>query len=130
MIISGTLHKQIFFVSSDEIVRHVAEDISFTTFADLPGVAPGDLCVIDPIIEHIGFELNDPVDRICADDSVEEVEEDECDDARDIREVIAIRPVFRRILQRTIIRLVVRGAQEVPIRVAVAAPLAAVAPVV
>lgn len=42
VVITGTLHKQIFFVADDDIVHHMGEDIPFTTFVDLPGISPGD----------------------------------------------------------------------------------------
>lgn len=109
MIITGTLHKQIFFVSDDEIVRHQGEDIPFTTFVDLPGINPGDNVTISPCVEHVGFELIDALggDDDCFDPHDPYVEEPEA-------------PVFRRLIQRTVILLTVRGSVEQAIRVATA----------
>lgn len=108
VIVTGTLHKQIFFVADDDIVRHMGEDIPFTTFVDLPGIEPGDFISITPIVEHVGFELIDKIgDKDCWDPCDPYVEEPES-------------PVFKRIIQRTVIELVVRGAEEQAIRVATA----------
>ena len=57
VIIQGVIHKQIFFVGEDNIVHHQAEDLSFSTFVDLPGAAPGMNVQIDPTIETVIFDL-------------------------------------------------------------------------
>ncbi len=111
VVITGTLHKQIFFVADDNIIRHMGEDIPFTTFVDLPGVSPGDAINITPIVEHVGFEL---IDEIGEEDVHESV--DHCDPYVDEVEC----PLFRRLIQRTVIQLVVTASQEQPIRVATA----------
>ncbi|MGI5854779.1 MAG: DUF3794 domain-containing protein [Bacillota bacterium] len=38
----GTIHKQIFFVDSNNFVRHMAEDIPFMVTVDIPGIKPSD----------------------------------------------------------------------------------------
>lgn len=38
----GTIHKQIFFVDSNNFVRHMAEDIPFMVTVEIPGVKPSD----------------------------------------------------------------------------------------
>ncbi|HAH95293.1 MAG TPA: hypothetical protein DHD79_01105 [Firmicutes bacterium] len=38
----GTIHKQIFFVDSNNFVRHMAEDIPFMVTVEIPGVRPSD----------------------------------------------------------------------------------------
>jgi hypothetical protein len=124
VIITGTLHKQIFFVGEDDIVRHQGEDIPFTTFVDLPGIEPGDQISITPVVEHVGFDLLDKVWVDCSKDG------DEPDDMRDDEEEMEEAwPVFKRLLQRTVILLIVTGSKAVPIRIA-QAPLttAALAP--
>ncbi len=121
VIITGTLHKQIFFVGDDDLVRHQGEDIPFTTFVDLPGIDPGDIIQVTPIVEHVGFELIDPFDGDC--------EDDENVDLSDPYVEEPVGPVFRRLIQRTVIQLLVRGAEEQPIRIATvpAPPVAAAA---
>ncbi|HBG17600.1 MAG TPA: hypothetical protein DDW93_12535 [Firmicutes bacterium] len=38
----GTIHKQIFYVDSDNFVRHIAEDIPYMLTVEIPGVKPSD----------------------------------------------------------------------------------------
>jgi hypothetical protein len=57
VIVQGTIHKQIFFIGTDNIEHHQAEDIPFSVFLDIPGAAPGDNVHLNPIIEAIFFEL-------------------------------------------------------------------------
>jgi len=125
VIITGTLHKQIFFVSDDNLVRHMGEDIPFTTFVDLPGINPGDSVTISPVVEHVGFELCDP---LCDDWSGSDSDDcgfDSCDPYVEEHDA----PVFRRLIQRTVIQLIVRGSEEQPIRIAIAPlPITAAVP--
>jgi hypothetical protein len=124
VIITGTLHKQIFFVADDDLVRHMGEDIPFTTFVDLPGINPGDSVSVTPVVEHVGFELNCPVDDCTGTDSTSS-SYDSCDPYVEEPES----PIFTRLIQRTVILLVVRGSEEQAIRVATAPlPLAAGVP--
>lgn len=109
MIITGTLHKQIFFVADDDIVRHMGEDLPFTTFVDLPGIDPGDSVTVNPLVEHVSFELIDPVGAAAPSD------EFEADDPY-VEEPTS--PTFRRLIQRTVIQLAVTGSEEQPIRIA------------
>lgn len=110
VIITGILHKQIFYVSDEDIVRHLGEDIPFTTFVDLPGIQPGDEITVTPVVEHVGFELLDKVHSDLSDSSID------CDPY--VEEPIG--PIFTRLIQRTVILLIVVGSQEQPIRVATA----------
>ncbi|HWI51858.1 MAG TPA: DUF3794 domain-containing protein [Symbiobacteriaceae bacterium] len=122
VIITGTLHKQIFFVADDDLVRHMGEDIPFTTFVDLPGIKPGDSVNISPIVEHVGFELTDAIgddsttDCSCDDESGTTSRFDDCDPYVEEPES----PIFRRLIQRTVIQLIVRGSEEQAIRLATA----------
>jgi hypothetical protein len=116
VIITGTLHKQIFYVADDDIVRHMGEDIGVTTFVDLPGIEPGDSVSITPVVEHVGFELTDAEDS-SGSDSVSSVSDfDSCDPYVEEPES----PVFHRLIQRTVIQFIVRGSEEQPIRIATA----------
>lgn len=40
-VLTGILHKQIFYIGKDNVEYHQAEDIPFTTFIDTPKVKPG-----------------------------------------------------------------------------------------
>lgn len=118
VIITGTLHKQIFFVADDDLVRHQGEDIAITTFVELPGITPNDSVSITPIVEHVGYELINPMG----------MGEGEPIDANDPYLEEPDYPVFRRLIQRTVIQLQVTGSQSQPIRIATAPlPLAAAA---
>jgi|GEM_PF-206633 len=57
VIIQGVIHKQVFFVGVDGVIRHFAEDIPFSTFIDVPGAEPGMNVQVHPIIEKILFRL-------------------------------------------------------------------------
>lgn len=121
IIITGVLHKQIFFVADDDLVRHMGEDIPFTTFVDLPGIKPGDSVNISPVVEHVGYELTDAFcddsssDSGCSDESgISRF--DDCDPYVEEPES----PIFRRLIQRTVIQLIVRGSEEQAIRLATA----------
>jgi len=57
VIIQGILHKQIFYVGTDNIVHHQSEDVSFSTFLDIPGAEPGMNVLVEPTIEHIISDL-------------------------------------------------------------------------
>ena len=59
VIIQGTLHKQIFFIGSDNLEHHQAEDIPFSTFVDIIGTTTGMNVHVDAKIETILFELED-----------------------------------------------------------------------
>lgn len=62
VIVQGIIHKQIFFISTENIERHLAEDIPFSLFLDIPGAVPGDNVHIKPIIEAIFFDLISPTE--------------------------------------------------------------------
>jgi hypothetical protein len=58
VIIQGIIHKQVFFVGADGVVRHFSEDLPFSTFIDIPGAEPGMNVQVQPIIEKILFRLS------------------------------------------------------------------------
>ncbi len=57
VIVQGTIHKQIYFIGTDNIEHHQAEELPFSVFLDIPGAAPGDNIHIIPRIEAVLFEL-------------------------------------------------------------------------
>lgn len=62
VIFQGILHKQIFFVDRKGFVRHVAVDIPFSGFVDVPGVPTGATCRLTATIEFIDFRLLSPTE--------------------------------------------------------------------
>lgn len=61
VIIQGVIHKQIFFIGTNNIEYHQGEDLEFSTFIDIPGATPGMDVEITPTVEFVNFELRDPV---------------------------------------------------------------------
>lgn len=57
LLIQGVIHKQLFYIDEEDIERHQGEDVSFSHFLDLPGIAPGMNVQVIPTIEHIKKEL-------------------------------------------------------------------------
>ncbi len=57
VIIQGILHKQIFFIGTNNIELHQAEDIEFSTFVDVPGATFGMDVEVVPTVEFVNFEL-------------------------------------------------------------------------
>ncbi|MCG8641169.1 MAG: DUF3794 domain-containing protein, partial [Desulfobacterales bacterium] len=58
LIIQGIVHKQIFFIDEDDFERHIAEDLSFDTFIDVPGAKFGDEAQVNIGVELIKHELD------------------------------------------------------------------------
>ena len=57
VIVQGIVHEQVFFVGTDQLVHHLADDIHFSTFLDIPGAMPGMNVQVHPIIEKVIAEL-------------------------------------------------------------------------
>lgn len=57
VIVQGIIHKQVFFVDANNVERHVAEDVPFSTFIDIPGARPGDNVQVNAVIELVKREL-------------------------------------------------------------------------
>ena len=57
VIIQGVIHKQIFFIGTNNVEFHQAEDIEFSTFVDIPGVTPGMDVEVIPTVEFVHFDL-------------------------------------------------------------------------
>lgn len=60
VIFQAILHKQIFFVDFQGFVRHVAVNIPFSGFVDVPGVQAGAACELFPSVEFLHFTLITP----------------------------------------------------------------------
>ena len=57
VIVQGIIHEQLFFVGTDGIVHHLADDIPFSTFLDIPGAQPGMNAQVTAVIEDIITEV-------------------------------------------------------------------------
>lgn len=57
VIIQGIIHKQIYYVGTDNVNYHQSADIPFTAFTDYPGARPGLNAVIVPVVEYTKYEL-------------------------------------------------------------------------
>ncbi|HYH03438.1 MAG TPA: DUF3794 domain-containing protein, partial [Bacillota bacterium] len=57
VIIQGVIHKQIFYVGTNNVEFHQAEDVEFSTFIDIPGAVPGMDVEIIPTVEFVHFDL-------------------------------------------------------------------------
>ncbi|WP_422448502.1 DUF3794 domain-containing protein [Thermoanaerobacterium sp. DL9XJH110] len=57
VVIQGILHKQIFYVGTDNIEYHQAEDVPFSLFVDVTGAGPGMNVQVKPVIETINYTL-------------------------------------------------------------------------
>ena len=57
VIIQGFVHKQIFYVDTENIERHQAEDVAFSGFVDIPGAVPGMNVQVNPAIETVIHRL-------------------------------------------------------------------------
>jgi ribosome biogenesis SPOUT family RNA methylase Rps3 len=64
VIIQGIIHKQIFFIATNNIEFHQGEDIEFSTFVDVPGATPGMDVEVVPTVEFVNFELQSPTTLI------------------------------------------------------------------
>ncbi|MTI59823.1 MAG: DUF3794 domain-containing protein [Firmicutes bacterium] len=57
VLVQGCLHKQIFYVGVDNLIYHVDDDMSFTTFLDIPGAKPGMKAEIVVNIEKLSVDI-------------------------------------------------------------------------
>ncbi|HBF37867.1 MAG TPA: hypothetical protein DDW50_11155 [Firmicutes bacterium] len=64
VIIQGVIHKQIFFIGTNNIELHQAEDVEFSTFVDVPGATFGMDVEVVPSVEFVNFELQNPTTLI------------------------------------------------------------------
>ena len=53
VILQGIIHKQIFYVGVDNLVHHQTEEVSFSTFIDIPGAESGMEAQVEVEIEHL-----------------------------------------------------------------------------
>jgi hypothetical protein len=57
VIVQGVVHEQLFFVGTDSVIHHLAAEVPFNTFIDLPGVQPGMNAYVTAVVEKILTEL-------------------------------------------------------------------------
>ncbi|MEW6523417.1 MAG: DUF3794 domain-containing protein [Bacillota bacterium] len=57
VVVQGTLHKQVFFVGADDIVKHFGGDFPFSHMMDVPGAAPGMHVLARVEVEAVESEL-------------------------------------------------------------------------
>lgn len=57
VIVQGIIHKQIFFIGTDNIEYHQAEDVPFSVFLDILGATSSDSVHLTTEIEAVFFEL-------------------------------------------------------------------------
>lgn len=57
VVVQGVIHKQVYFVGPDSLLRHMPEDIPFSQMIDLPGAAPGMHCQVYGRVEHVAWQL-------------------------------------------------------------------------
>jgi len=57
VIIEGTIHKQIYYIGTDDVEYEQGEDVNFSFFVDLPGATPDMNCIVVPTIESVIHEL-------------------------------------------------------------------------
>lgn len=117
VIIQGILHKQIYFVGPDQIVHHQGEDVSFSTFIDVPGAQPWMSAGVTPEVEHVGWQLTDRVS-----DNTEDFDTD--DDVYDVYGPYGLEereaPLYASLHQKTIIGLNVRVSEDAQVHICVA----------
>lgn len=57
VMVTGIIHKQVFFVDQGDLVRHVPEDIPFRIFVDVEGADPHMRAQVDASIEDVSWSL-------------------------------------------------------------------------
>jgi len=57
VIIQGIIHKQIYYIGTDDIEYEMGEDVEFSFFVDLPDAEPGMHAALVPTIESVITEL-------------------------------------------------------------------------
>jgi hypothetical protein len=57
VIVQGVVDEQLYFVGTDGIVHHLADQVHFSTFLDIPGAGPGMNTHVTALIEKIIPEL-------------------------------------------------------------------------
>mgnify|MGYP001953545065 FL=1 len=52
----GVIHKQVFYVDHDNVVRHMAEDVPYMLTVDIPNVRPGDNVDVQNYLQDIDVD--------------------------------------------------------------------------
>jgi len=61
VVITGTVHKQIFYVGPENRVYHQAEDVLFSAVATIPGAQPGMDSQVHPTVQNVEYRLIGPL---------------------------------------------------------------------
>ncbi len=101
VLVEGTIHKQIFYVGPNDIVRHQAVDIPFTAIAEVPKAEPGMTVQIHASIDHVGWVLIHETPECPLHDYYDGVYED----------------LFRVVDQRVVLELFVKVTESVQVNV-------------
>lgn len=57
VVVTGTLHKQVYYVGPSDRVYHEPEDVLFSAVAVVPGAEPGMHCQVHPTVQNVEFRL-------------------------------------------------------------------------
>ncbi|HHV71909.1 MAG TPA: SafA/ExsA family spore coat assembly protein [Clostridia bacterium] len=57
VLVEGKIHKQIYYVDEENLVRYAVEEFGFDSFVDVPGAAPGMEAKVEIRIEHLDSDL-------------------------------------------------------------------------
>ncbi len=101
VLIDGTIHKQIFYVGPNDVVRHQAVDIPFTAIVEVPNAEPGMTAQVHPTIEHVSWTLIHETPECPLQDYYDGVYED----------------LFRVVSQRVVLELFVKVTETVQVNV-------------
>lgn len=99
VVVTGKIHKQIFFVGPDDVLHHLPEDVPFSTVVEVPGATPGMTADVTARVEHVSWTLTNHDD----DNSHESHDHDD--------------EVFRVLRQRIVADLFVKVSEEAQINI-------------
>ncbi|HHV63439.1 MAG TPA: DUF3794 domain-containing protein [Firmicutes bacterium] len=72
VLVTGTIHKQIFYVGTDDANRHQSADLPFSVAVPVAGARPGMNVQVHPTIRNISFSL-DPTGTILSEEVLADI---------------------------------------------------------